>query len=64
MPPEAQEGIIKVYNAYGQIIHSFVINKAEGIEVFDLTKQSDGLYFYSLLVNNANIDKGKFVINK
>ena len=64
LPPSIEQGIINIYNAYGQIIHSFTINNSEGIEIFDLTKQSDGLYFYSLLVNNSNIDKGKFVINK
>ena len=64
LPPNVQQGIINVYNAYGQIIQSFSINKAEGIEIFDLTNQSDGLYFYSLFANNANIDKGKFVISR
>ena len=64
LPTGTEQGIINIYSAYGQIIHSFTINNNEGIEVFDLTKQSQGLYFYSLLVNNINIDRGKFVINK
>ena len=64
LPPSVQQGLINVYNAYGQIIHSFVISKSEGIEIFNLIQQSQGLYFYSLFVNNTIIDKGKFTINK
>ena len=64
LPNGETEGVIKVYNGYGQLIQAIQLNATEGIQLLNMEKQADGLYFYTLLVNNKNLDKGKFVINR
>lgn len=64
LPNGVSQGLIKVYDIVGQLMATIQINKNQGIEVFNLDKQVNGIYFYNLIVNNTNIDKGKFVINK
>ncbi len=64
LPDGTSQGQINIYNSIGQIIKSIPINKTSGIETFNLDNQSNGLYFYTLLVNSTTIARGKFIVNK
>ncbi len=64
LPNNATQGVIHVYNYLGDLIKSLSINQTIGIETVNLSNLSNGLYCYTLLVNNTTIAKGKFVLNK
>lgn len=54
-------GNINIYNALGQIVKTISINNAELKSVVGISDLPNGLYFYTLVINNTTIANDKFV---
>jgi hypothetical protein len=64
MPFDAQSASVAIYNMMGQEVIRQDVNVGSSrlnINVSDLT---DGVYFYSLIVNNQAVKTNKLVISK
>ncbi len=53
---------IKVYNMVGSLVKEIKLEGSEGKAVIDATTFSDGIYFYSLNVNDKVINTKKLVV--
>ena len=55
------DGSINIYNALGQIVKTIDINNTEMKSTINIIDLPNGLYFYTLVVNNTTIANDKFV---
>lgn len=55
---------IKVYNMVGLMVKEIKVEGTEGKAQFDVSGLSDGVYFYSLVVNNKAVSTKRLIVSK
>jgi len=64
LPYPSEKATIIIYNAFGKIVKTFELKTVIGQSIWDTRNIPSGIYFYSLQVNGAAIDKRKLIISK
>lgn len=64
LPYPSEKATIIIYNAFGKIVKTIELRAVIGQSIWDIRKIPSGIYFYSLQVNGAAIDKRKLIISK
>jgi hypothetical protein len=57
---------LKIYNSIGEVIHTQTLFKNNFISFFeiDASRLNNGVYFFKLILNNEQIEKGSFIVDK
>ncbi len=64
LPAGVQSAQIKVVNLLGNTIQEISLNNSEGKAIVDVSNLSNGIYFYTLLVNNSAVTTRKLVVKR
>ncbi len=61
-PTAPGNALVKIYNTIGSMVKEVKLEGQEGKAVIDVTDLSDGIYFYSLHVNDKIISTKKLIV--
>jgi Secretion system C-terminal sorting domain len=64
LPVNITEANIKVTNLLGTIIDIIILDKTEGKAILNVNNLKNGIYFYSLIINNSATITRKFVVKR
>lgn len=64
LPSNVSGANIKVTNLLGTIIDNVVLDKTEGKAILNVNSLKNGIYFYSLIINNSATITRKFVVKR
>jgi hypothetical protein len=64
LPANVSEANIKVTNLLGTIIDNIILDKTEGKAILNVNSLKNGIYFYSLVINNSATITRKFVVKR
>ncbi|GAB1404234.1 MAG: T9SS type A sorting domain-containing protein [Lentimicrobiaceae bacterium] len=64
LPDLSQNAVVKVTNLLGTTVYSQAVEQVEGKLSIDVSNLSDGIYFYSLMLNNTPSTTRKFVVKR
>lgn len=64
IPATSTRASIKVTNLLGTIIDNVVLEKTEGKISLNVSNLKNGIYFYSLMINNSATTTRKFVVKR
>lgn len=64
LPAGVSNAWIKINNLLGNTIQEIPLGNAEGKVTIDVANLSNGVYFYSLLVNNSAVSTRKFIVKR
>ncbi len=64
LPAGVRNASIKVNNLLGNAIQEITLSNAEGKVTIDVANLSNGVYFYSLIVDNSAIATRKFIVKR
>ena len=62
-PTDVNKAMVVIYNMMGQEVIRKDINSHFGQLVIDVNNLNDGIYFYSLVVNNKTVKSNKIIIH-
>ena len=64
LPENSNHAIMNIYNMRGEKINNYEINKGQELINWDITGLHNGLYFFTIIVNNNTIAREKIMILK
>ncbi len=64
LPENSNQAIVTIYNMRGEKINNYEINKGQEIINWDVTGLQNGLYLFTIIVNNNTIARKKLMIIK
>lgn len=64
LPSGSNIGSIKVNNLLGTTVSVAELNRNEGSAQINVSNFKNGVYFYSLIINNSSVITRKFVVNR
>ncbi len=64
LPASAKNAEIKVTNLLGTVIEEIALEKTEGKASLNVSSLKNGIYFYSLMINNSATTTRKFVVKR
>lgn len=64
LPAGVRNASIKVNNLLGNIIREIALSNAEGKVTIDVANLSNGVYFYSLIIDNSAVSTRKFIVKR
>jgi hypothetical protein len=64
LPASTKNAAIKVTNLLGTVIEELTLDKTEGKASFNVSSLKNGIYFYSLMINNSATTTRKFVVKR
>ena len=64
LPENTQNAVLDIFNIIGDKIINYKINDKQGTFILDTSDLPDGLYFYTIKVNNNIIARNKIIIVK
>ncbi|MFZ2872675.1 T9SS type A sorting domain-containing protein, partial [Zavarzinia sp.] len=64
LPASSKNAGIKVTNLLGTVIEEIALEKTEGKASINVSNLKNGIYFYSLMINNSSTTTRKFVVKR
>ncbi|MFH1120506.1 MAG: T9SS type A sorting domain-containing protein [Bacteroidota bacterium] len=64
LPVNSAKAGIRITNLLGTIIDELVLEKTEGKAILNVNNLKNGIYFYSLMINNSATITRKFVVKR
>lgn len=64
VPATAKNASIRINNLLGTTMQEIALNKSEGKARMDISNLNNGVYFYSLMINNSTTTTRKFIVKR
>lgn len=64
LPANTSAGRIKVNNLLGTTVSVSELTKNEGVAQINVSNFKNGVYFYTLIINNSSVITRKFIVNR
>lgn len=64
LPQSASSASIKIHNLLGAIVREVVLTDRSGKVTINISNLNDGVYFYSVIVNNQTIETKRLIVSR
>ncbi|MBN2747577.1 MAG: T9SS type A sorting domain-containing protein [Bacteroidales bacterium] len=64
LPSITSSASIQIRNVLGSIVYQSMLTQNKGVEKIDVSQLKDGVYFYSLIINNDAVVTRKLLVRK
>lgn len=64
LPSATQKASIRISNLLGTTVQEIALQKSEGKARIDVSNLNNGVYFYSLMINNSATTTRKFIVKR
>lgn len=64
LPQSASSATIRIHNLLGAVVREAVLTERSGKATIDISGLNDGVYFYSVVVNNQTIETKRLIVSR
>ena len=64
LPQSASSASIKIHNLLGAVVREAVLTDRSGKATINISDLNDGVYFYSVIVNNETIETKRLIVSR
>jgi len=64
LPQSASNASIKIHNLLGAVVREAVLTDRNGKATINISGLNDGVYFYSVIVNNETVETKRLIVSK
>ncbi len=64
LPSKNTSATVQIRNVLGSVVHQSILTQNNGVERIDVSNLKDGVYFYSLIINDDAVVTRKLLIRK